>query len=187
MWFDIICLIIVVAGLVFGYRRGFMNQMGAVAGVVLGIICCNVFSGDLAAKFSEPGDEPGTLLLNNVMSYVIIFAVCYLVGRLLGSIFSKGTRALHLGALNGLAGAAFKMAEYVLVYSILLNAWIGLFPGTELRTDYSGVKRFVLDFAPTVLGSETISEVYSSVQDAVQSTADSLRGDEAVEDPVRDN
>ncbi len=177
MWFDIICLIIAVAGLVFGYRRGFMNQMGAVIGVVLGIVCCNVFSDELAAKFSEPDDDPGTLLLNNVMAYVIIFALGYIAGRMLGSLFSKGTRALHLGGLDGLAGAAFRMAEYVLVFSILLNAWISVFPGTEFRSDYKGVKRFVLDFAPTVLGSETINDVYSSVHDAVQSTADSLRGD----------
>lgn len=185
MWFDIICLIIVVIGFVFGFKRGFISQLGSVMGVVFGIICCNIFSDRLAARFIDPDDGPETVLLCNVMAYVVIFIGCYVLGRIIGSSLNVILKKIHLGFANRLCGAGFTTIEYALVFSILLNAWIGAFPGTELRSNYSGVRQFVIDLAPDVLGSPTVSDIYDSMENAVRSTSQSLLDDSPQVDESR--
>lgn len=165
MWFDIIIILILICGLVLGYMRGFMAQIGAVIGIFFAIICCQIFGDAVAAKFGSPGDSEGTLLLNEVMAYVIIFILCYVLGRLIGLLLSKTTKFLHLSPLDKVAGAVFKVAEYLLCLSVALNLWIGIFPDTELRTKHDGIANFVIDFAPTILGSETANEILGQVSE----------------------
>lgn len=174
MWFDIICGLIVLVGFVFGYKRGFIAQVGSIAGVVFGIVGCNLFASRLAAHFSGPGDTMETQLLANVMSYVIIFAVCYIGGRLLGNLSAGILKVLHLGVLDRLCGAVFTMLEYALVFSILLNAWVSAFPNTVVWSDFEGVKLFVFDLAPTVLGSVSSGNFLEMMNNAVKSAADTV-------------
>ena len=174
MLFDIICVIIIIAGLFFGFKRGFFAQAGSVMGVILGIICCNLFAEKLAMRFIEPGDSAESILLSTVLSYIVIFVCCYLVGRLFGSGLSTLFRTLHIGCVDRLGGAIFTMLEYTLVFSMILNAFVGAFPNTELRTTHNGVKSFVLNFAPRILGSETVNDVYDSVQTTIGTAADGL-------------
>lgn len=173
MWFDIICLIIVLAGFVIGYRRGFLAQMGIVLGILGGIICCNLFAGQLAEKLSGSADNNSTSILNHVMAYVIIFVGCYILGRIIGSSLSKGTRSLKIGFVDNVLGAAFKTLEYILVFSIVLNVWISVFPSTKFFSNYTGVKSFVLGFAPTLYGSPAVTDLYSTFHEAVSNTAGS--------------
>ena len=81
--FDIICILIVLGGALYGWRRGVMSQAGSVVGIVAAIILCRVFSGIVAAKFSSPEDSADTVLLHTVMSYAIIFIVVMVAARFL--------------------------------------------------------------------------------------------------------
>ena len=164
MWFDIACLIIALVGFFYGYRRGFFAQAGSVAGIILGIVICNIFAGRVTDHFVNPDDSIATVLLTTVMVYVLMFVACYIFGRLCGSALGNIAKAVRLSCLDKIAGAVFTTFEYALVFSLILNAWIGAFPNTELRSDYSGVKRFVLNLAPTVLGSKTVSEIFTEAE-----------------------
>lgn len=174
MWFDILIILLLIAGTALGWRRGFMAQIGAFVGVVLGIICCQIFAAELGAKFSASADTPGSLLLANVMAYVIIFLACFLLGKLVGRFIVGAARLLHLGALDRLAGAIFKIAEYLLCLSILLNLWIAVFPDTKLRSAHTGLTQSVVDFAPTVLGSKTVKDIFAGIDNAAASTKNRL-------------
>lgn len=167
MLFDILTLIIVAVGCFLGFRRGLMAQVGSVFGILAGIICCNIFGHEIAAHFLSEDDGVETLLLVNAMTYVSIFVVCYLLGRLCGHLIAGAMRVFRLGIVNRLCGAAFTVFEYLLVFSLLLNAFVGAFPNTRITSDYEGVKKFVLNLGPEVLGSETIGEIYDKVQNII--------------------
>ena len=175
MWFDIICIVIALAGIFSGFRRGFFSQAGAVLGVILGIVGCNVFADSLVSLFHGPVADAASLMLANILAYVIVFVVGYLIGRLVGTFFSKSLAALKLGFMNRVAGAVFTTLEYTLVFSLLLNAWIGVFPNTRLASEHDGIKSFVLDFGPDILGSPTVSEIFHSVQDTVTKTSEHIK------------
>ena len=167
MIFDLVCLFIVLAGAVIGYRKGVISQVGSVCGVFLGIICCNVFAKVLAERFISPEDSLGTIMMVNAMCYAMIFVICYLLGRLSGKFISHVVKALGLGRINHICGSIFAMFEYVLVFSLMLNVYIGIFPDTSLTSNYEGVKKFVLNLAPDVLGSETFGDIYNSLDYSV--------------------
>lgn len=174
MWFDIVCFIIIILGFFIGYYKGFLAQAGAVLGVVFGIICCNIFATRLAAVFIDPTENPQAILLANVMAYIIVFVLCYIIGRLIGKALRNVVKSLNLGFIDRLSGAIFTMLEYTLIFSIILNAWIGIFPDTQLRSDYTGMKKFVLNVGPTILGSPTVSDIFDSMNSAVQATSDAF-------------
>lgn len=191
MWFDIVCIVLALTGVVNGYRRGVLAQLGSVIGVIGGIICCHLFAGQLARYFAGDEASATTLMLDNAMAYVLVFTVCYIIGRFLGKTISRSLRILKLGFIDKLGGSLFCACEYFLVFSLLLNVWIAIFPKTKLRTDHTEVKEKVVNFAPAVLGSETAAEIYASVNSIMHSndaedsevsaedftTADSIPGD----------
>lgn len=177
MVFDIICLIILIAGLVIGFYRGFLSQVSAFFGILLGIVCCNVFADKIAAGFIDPADSPQTVMLITVLTYVAVFVGCFLLGRIIGKLFKSLIKALRVGILDKMCGAFFTLFEYALIFSLLLNLWVSLFPTTVLRTDYEGVKRIVFNLGPEVLGSKTISDIYGSVHSAVHDASQSLLGE----------
>lgn len=162
--FDIVCVLILVAALVLGGRRGFMAQVGAFIGLLAGIIVCRIFGGDLAGAFTSPTDTPGTRMLHTVLAYVILFGACYLGGRLIGSTLRGTIKVLHLGWADRLAGAALKLCEYLLIFSILLNLWMALFPDTKLNSKREGLTDFVVEFGPMVLDSDFAAEVVSGTE-----------------------
>lgn len=159
-----------------GYRRGLLAQVGSIFGVILGIVCCHVLGSSVAEHFIEDGDGVDTILLTSVLSYALIFVAAYLTGRFLGNLLSGVLQRLHLGIFNRIGGAVFTMFEYLLVYSLLLNTFIGAFPNTQLRTDYDSIKRFVINLAPDVLGSQTIGEIYAKFETVVTEGAKGLGG-----------
>lgn len=171
MLFDIICLIIIVAGFVFGYKRGIIAQIGSIIGISLGIVFCHIFAGRLAESFCDPSDDISTILLAKIMSFFIIFAICYIGGRLLGTAASGIVKTIHLGFLNKLLGAVFTMAEYTLFLSLILNAWIAAFPATRILSNYDGVKQFVIDFAPDILGNSDVTDIFSKLADGIATSA----------------
>lgn len=186
MWLDILCVIIILIGAFFGYRRGFMGQVGSVIGLILGIICCNLFAHSLAQTFTETTDEAATVMWNNVMAYFIVFAIAYIGGRLIGSLFTRAIKAMHLGIVNRIGGAVFMPLEYLLVLSIILNAWIGVFPQTQLRSNITGVKEMMLNLAPKVLGSPTVNDIFDKVKDSLKKQSDGVEEEDSVSNEAQD-
>lgn len=169
MWFDIICIIVILAGFTFGYRRGILAQTGSIIGVVAGIILCRVFAGSLASGLVSADKSVQSVLVANIMSYIIIFAACYIVGRLLGTAAGGLLKALKLGIVDKFAGAVFTAGEYLLFFSLLLNAWIAAVPSTRILSDYDGLKEFAIGFAPAVLGNQYVVHTFRTVADSLTS------------------
>jgi len=158
-----------------GYQKGFMSQIGSVIGIVLGIIVCQVFAGTLVDMYSSPTDTANTRMLHQVLAYVVLFTACFLAGRFVAGVGRRTTRMLHLTLPDRIAGAAFNVLEYMLIFSIFLNIWIAIFPGTELRSSHRGLTEFTVNLAPNVLGSETAADIFEATEDLKDELVD-LRG-----------
>lgn len=189
--FDLVCILIIIAGVVLGLRRGFMAQIGSFVGVIAGIIICRIFGPELASAFVSPEDSESTRLLHSVLAYVVLFGVCYLGGRLIGKAMSGTIDALHLSWLDKIAGAVLKLCEYLLAFSLLLNLWIAIFPDTQLRSSKDGLSEFVVDFAPVILGSELADEFMKgteSLSDSLQKVKNGMSADnDSTVEPSTDN
>lgn len=178
MWFDILCALIVICGAFYGYRRGALSQLGAIFGVVLGIVCCHAFASPLAYHFVKTTDSIETVIMAKVLANVVIFVVCYIVGRLLGKTLTSITRTLHLNIFNRIGGMIFTVVEYLLILSLVLNVFIGFFPDTKISTRHSTVKKIVLNFAPKVLGCPEVADFIGSVKNSLEKAADNLSSEE---------
>ena len=170
--FDIICILIVAVGAFVGWRRGVLSQAASVVGIIAAIVLCRVFSGVLAAKFSSPEDSADTLLLHTVMSYAIIFIAVMVVARVLAGTIRTLFESLSLGVADNIAGSVFAVLKYALVFSVLLNLWMAVFPSGKVRSSYSdALPGAVIDMAPAVLGSQTAADIF----DGINAATDSLR------------
>ena len=184
--FDWILILIVAGGAFYGWHRGIIAQIGSLIGIIAAIIICQVFAGSIAESFNSPGDTAQTRLFHTVLTYVLIFMACYIGARMLSRVFSGTISALNLGGIDNIAGAVFKVLEWVLIYSIFLNLWIMVMPRTDIRSSRSSLTRTVLNFAPQVLGSKTASEVFSSVDKLSDKTRDTVRPDTTEQQKPRD-
>lgn len=87
---------------------------------------------------------------------MILFVAGYCLIRMVARFLRGITRALHIGVLDRLAGAAFSFFAWMVVLSLVVNLWLVVQP----RTDVHRVSRLgnghaieaVVGLAPAVLG-----------------------------------
>jgi uncharacterized membrane protein required for colicin V production len=156
---DIVILVMAIGGGLLGWHRRFTGQLGSIAGVILGLVLCRVFAGNIVEYYTTPEDTAQTRLFHTVMAYVLVGAGSYLVVRVGMNLMRTMLRVLHLGIIDNIAGAAFNVFQWLLGLSMLLNLWLAIFPDSDLHTDNQGVVDCVIDLAPTVVGSETAKSI----------------------------
>lgn len=161
---DIILLLIFIVAAWLGFRKGFITQLGSVAAIVVAIIACRMFGTTVEQAFfnHHPDWQTGSSIshyavsiLANGLIYIVVYYAVILVSRLLHRV----SHVVLLGPLDHMAGAAFSVAKYGLLVSLLLNLYIVFFPATDLvaksRIAKGRAVEVVIGFAPWVL--DTIS------------------------------
>lgn len=169
---DIIILIIVVAGLVLGYAKGFVRQLTTICGIVLGIIACHLWGSWATRVLVEivpesagwPSPEYTTAIIANIILFLIIFLGIKLVGAMFKSVLTK----LHLGVIDSLAGALFCVFKYLLVASIVLNIAYVIIPGNWLNTSGSLPQRITMNLAPALLGVDTLPQMLADLNSTLE-------------------
>lgn len=150
---DVIILAVFVGAVGFGFYRGLIVQVGAVAALFFAVVLCRL-GGDQLARVIAGDGEVSTLDI--VVAKVIVFIVGYLTVRAVASLCKKITHALSLGGLDRLAGVVFSLFQWMLVLSLLLNLWLVIKPGAslaEMSTLANGhAAEAILRLAPAVLG-----------------------------------
>lgn len=158
---DIVIIAVIVIAAIYGYYKGIFAQMGALAGIIGGVICCRIFGDDLATffnnHFADSTATPATtMFLNNVVAHVVIFVVAYFGARLLASLLSATLKKIKLGILNRIAGAVFAPVQWLVILSIILNIWIAIFPNSKIVKSPTGIAdETIINLAPDILGSQT--------------------------------
>lgn len=151
MAIDIIILAIVVVGGVIGFNKGIVSQVGQIAAIIAGIIAARLFGGNIADWISGADSTPGSL--DTVCGYGVAFLGAYCLTWLVARMVRKVFHTVHLGIVDRLAGAAFKIAQWALLLSLAIN-FVLLVSGDDERLHDPGLpwREAMVDFAPATLG-----------------------------------
>lgn len=170
---DIILLLIFIVSAWLGFRKGIITQLGSVAAIVIAIIACRMFGGTVEQIFfdNHPDWQAGSSISHYAVSILangVIYLVAYYAVILVTKLLHTVSHIVLLAPLDHIAGAAFSVAKYGLVVSLLLNLYIVCFPNTHLIADsrLAGGKavEWTIGFAPWVL--DTIHPVEKDTENA---------------------
>lgn len=168
---DVILIVVVVVTAIYGYYKGILSQIGALAGVLVGIICCRIFASDFTAFLNNLFLEPTSTktsyhFLNSVVAQVVLFMAGYFGARLIASLLTKISKKVKLNVVNRLAGTVFAVAQGLVIMSLALNLWIAIFPDSELlKSSTSVVDEQLINLAPDIFGSATAKEFFEATKE----------------------
>ncbi len=150
MAIDIIILVIVVIGGVIGFNKGIVSQAGQLLGIIAGIIAARLFGRGIADVFSG-SEAPGAF--DTVCGYGLAFIGAYFLTWLVVRMVRKVIHTVHLGIIDRLAGALFKIAQWALGLSLAIN-FVLLVSGDDedLHQPDKPWREAMVSFAPATLG-----------------------------------
>lgn len=110
-WFDYGVLTVLGLSLVLGALRGLMREMVSLAGWIAAFVLATAFSGIVAVQMPESLGP----LLSGLLGFLLIFIGVLLASGMLGLVLSLLVRAVGLGFLDRLLGAAFGVVRGVAI------------------------------------------------------------------------
>ena len=159
---DALIILIVLGGIVLGYRKGFIGQLSSLISWVAAIVLCYK-CGDLARDIflsivPSAGQWPLSSITVKTVSLAFAFLIIMLIIRLVLRLFKGTLDTVHLGFIDKMGGSLLFMFKYAFVLSIILNLLYAFNPdmdtfGTMHMMDNKPYE-FTLDLMPHVLGSE---------------------------------
>ena len=115
---DIILIVILLFGVVRGFKNGFFVEVTSLVALALGVygaIHFSYFAGDF---LKDKVDWPEKTI--QIAAFAITFVIIVLIISLTGKLLTKIADIAALGILNKIAGAAFGAAKLALILSIIL-------------------------------------------------------------------
>jgi len=133
-WLDIGILAVLAGSLFFGYRRGFVQQLVELTGLVAGVMLALYLTGALVTNYAKP-------LADYRVTYPVVFllivAVSLLVAQVVGRVAGEVAQITLFGPFDQLGGAIAGLGKGVLwlgiTVSIVHHLDIGTRVDTELR------------------------------------------------------
>ena len=118
-WFDYGVLTVLGLSLLLGALRGLVREMVSLAGWIAAFVLATAFSGIVAVQMPESLGP----LLSGLLGFLLIFIGVLLASGMLGLVLSLLVRAVGLGFLDRLLGAAFGVVRGVAI--VLLAVLLG--------------------------------------------------------------
>ena len=154
---DIILAILLLLGLIRGYRKGLFVSLASLVALVAGIYITVHFSdivGAYLAQYLDWGDN--TMKLT---AFAVTFIGVVILISLAGKLLTKIADFASLGILNKLLGAAFGILKYAFIASVVIifvdaaNRSLHLLKKETLDTSilYTPVKKIAPMILPTIL------------------------------------
>ncbi len=113
---DAIIILIVLGGLVLGYRKGFIGQLSSlVSWVVAMVLCykCGDLAKDLFLTFvPSAADWPLSSITVKTVSLAFTFLIVMVIIRLLMRLFKGSLNAVHLVFIDKAGGSLLFMFKY---------------------------------------------------------------------------
>jgi len=117
-YIDIILLILLAWGVIQGLRNGLVHEVASLAALILGIWGAVKFSDLTAGWLIDQFDFTGKYL--HLVSFAITFLGIVVAVHFIAKVVDKLVKAVALGWINRLLGAAFGMIKIALIVSVLL-------------------------------------------------------------------
>ncbi|UCD17037.1 MAG: CvpA family protein [Candidatus Zixiibacteriota bacterium] len=152
-WIDIILLILLVAAIIVGSKKGLIREIMALAVLTATVIVSVNYIDIIATKIYEVlGGSP---LVTAIISFVLLLAIIYAVFKLLGIMFYRVANLQKLGKKDQLGGAFVGAVRGWVIISFVVFV-VFLMPMPE---------RFYDDFGESFLGptfAKTLPLLYES-------------------------
>ena len=159
---DLIILIPIVLGFIFGLFKGLIKELASLAAIVLGIYGARAFAPTISDFFihSLSFSSKTALPLAYLFLFILIATVLIILAKTLDKFFDS----IALGGLNKLLGGVFAAFKYALVVSVLLNLFEAVdsrFPiiKPKSKSESIGYKP-VLNLAPKLWEKSKESDVF---------------------------
>lgn len=114
---DIIILVILAAGALMGFRKGFIKQLASLLGLVVGLLAARALYGQLAEKLCPTVTE--SLGVAQMLAFALIWLAVPLIFALVASLLTRAMEAISLGGVNRLLGLVLGTAKYGLFICLL--------------------------------------------------------------------
>jgi len=121
-YFDIVIGVILILGLVKGFKNGLVIELAALAALVLGLLGAVHFSGITESYLSQYLESNHIGIIAFIITFVLIVIGIHLLARVL----DKLIKAVALGPVNRIMGALFSLLKYAFIISVLLAVVNGL-------------------------------------------------------------
>ncbi len=152
-YFDIGISFILVWAFYSGFKKGFVYMVFSFISIIAGLYAAIHFSYLTVEKLGDYIDkDPARLkIIAYVLTFIIVFGLMYLVGKILDKILSTIT----LGLVNKIAGGALSVAIKIVILSLffwLFDQANQTYPVVKQETlDQSTLYRPVKNLAPIIL------------------------------------
>lgn len=114
-WLDLLILAVILFSSLLGILRGVLSEVLSLFAWVAAFIAGNAWAGTAAGLLDGMLHIPGDASLRHVVGFVVVFALVLILFALVRHLLSSLLRAMGLGPLDRLLGAAFGIARGALV------------------------------------------------------------------------
>ncbi len=150
-YIDIIIILVIAIGAIYGVIKGLICQLGSLCGFILGIILSRIFGEELSTTLISQFDMPQSV--SDAIAHMLIFVAVYITCILVVKLIHKLVRWVAMGWIDRLAGMLFGAVKWLFALSLLFNLLLLVdLPGKLLsKEDLRSSKyyEFTLRFAPT--------------------------------------
>lgn len=115
---DIVILIVLGAGAIVGFTKGFLKQLAGLLGLVAGLLIAKALYATAAERFFLPLTD--SLTVAQGIAFVVIWLAVPLAFLLLATLLTKAMEAVALGWVNRLLGAGLGLLKSALLVSLLI-------------------------------------------------------------------
>ncbi len=152
-WVDIVLLVMLVAAVIIGSKKGLIRELMALAVLAATVIVSVNYIDKIAVfVYEQIGGSP---LVTAIISFIILLALIYAVFKLLAIIFYKVANLQKLGKKDQVGGALVGAVRGWIIISFMIFI-VFLFPMPE---------KFYLDFESSFLGptfARTVPVLYET-------------------------
>lgn len=159
---DTILILIILGGIVLGYRKGFIGQLSSLVSWIVAIVLCykcgDLIQGIFLSVVPSATDWPLSTVTVKTVSLAFAFLLVMVVIRLLMRLFKGALKAADLSFIDRLGGSLLFMFKYAFILSIVLNLLYAINPDMDTFGTKHMLKNkpyeLTLDLMPRILGSD---------------------------------
>jgi membrane protein required for colicin V production len=116
---DIIVLVLVAGGAIFGWRRGFVHELLSVAAWIAGVMAIKAFHTPVAnALTTSVGTQAGAAAL----AFALTFGLSFIVFKLLAARLGGAARSSRIGPIDRLLGAGFGLLKGLIAATLISSS-----------------------------------------------------------------
>lgn len=141
-WYDILIIAIIAAGFLYGFLKGIISEIFALAGLVIGFIIAMRFS-FIIKPYILPfvKKEPFAMII----SFILLFLLSAAVIIFIGIFFKKAAKFVHLSWLDRIIGGIFGIVKGVVIAGIISLIIFTFSPGGKPFIKKSTLGRYTVN------------------------------------------